>query len=220
VYKKINGANLWYVTEGNGQSVILLHGMGGTHKIFNVLIKSLSKKFTVYAIDTRRHGRSSAAGEYSYEIIMEDIASFISELKLEKPVLLGFSDGGIVGLLLASRYPCLLSKLIVSGANTCPEGIKNKWRFFLRAAYFSKRDPKIKLCLESPANIREDLREITVPVLVLAGSNDLIKETETKYIADNIQNATLNILDGESHSSYVVNSPKLYAIIRTFIEAN
>ena len=88
VYKKINGVNLWYITEGNGQPVILLHGMGGTHEIFNVLTNSLSKKFSIYAIDSRGHVRSISADEYSYEIMMEDIASFIRELKLEKPILL------------------------------------------------------------------------------------------------------------------------------------
>jgi len=219
VYKKINGVNLWYITEGNGQPVILLHGMGGTNAIFNVLINSLSKNFSIYAIDSRGHGRSISADEYSYEIMMEDIASFIHELKLEKPILLGFSDGGIIGLLLASKYPRLLSKLIISGANTRPEGIRNKWRFFLRAAYFFRRDPKIKLSLEG-SNIRDCLKKITVPVLVLAGSNDLIKEADTKFIAENIQNSILNILDGESHSSYVVNSPKLYTIIKPFIESD
>jgi pimeloyl-ACP methyl ester carboxylesterase len=219
VYIKVNGADLWYVTEGKGQPVILLHGMGGTNQIFNVLVNDLSKKFMVYAIDSRRHGRSSGADRYSYEIMMEDIASFIIDLNIEKPILLGFSDGGIVGLLLASTYPLMLSKLIVSGANTNPHGIKFEWRFLLKVAYFFKRDPKIKLCLEAPANIGEKLEEITVPVLVLAGSNDFVKEEDTKYIARSLRNSILNILAGESHSSYVINSPKLYNIIKPFIEA-
>jgi pimeloyl-ACP methyl ester carboxylesterase len=219
VYIKVNGADLWYITEGRGQPVILLHGMGGTNQIFNVLVNDLSKKFTVYAIDSRRHGRSSGADIYSYEIMMEDIASFIIELNIEKPILLGFSDGGIVGLLLASTYPRMLSKLIVIGANTNPHGIKSEWRFLLKVAYFFKRDPKIKLCLEAPANIGEKLEKITVPVLVLAGSNDFVKEEDTKYIARSMRNSILNILAGESHRSYVVNSPKLYNIIKPFIEA-
>jgi pimeloyl-ACP methyl ester carboxylesterase len=219
VYIKVNGADLWYITEGKGQPVILLHGMGGTNQIFNVLVNDLSKKFTVYAIDSRRHGRSSGADIYSYEIMMEDIASFIIELNIEKPILLGFSDGGIVGLLLASTYPRMLSKLIVIGANTNPHGIKSEWRFLLKVAYFFKRDPKIKLCLEAPANIGEKLKKITVPVLVLAGSNDFVKEEDTKYIARSMRNSILNILAGESHRSYVVNSPKLYNIIKPFIEA-
>jgi pimeloyl-ACP methyl ester carboxylesterase len=220
VYIKVNGADLWYVKEGEGQPVILLHGMGGTNQIYNVLVNDLSKKFAVYAIDSRRHGRSNGADKYSYEIMMEDIASFIIELKLEKPILFGFSDGVIVGLLLASRYPRMLSKLIVSGANTSPHGIKSGWRFLLKVAYFFKRDPKIKLCLEAPVNIGENLKEITVPVLVLAGSNDFVREEDTKYIARSMRNSILNILAGESHSSYVVNSPKLYNIIKPFIEAD
>lgn len=220
VYIKVNGADLWYLTEGEGQPVILLHGMGGTNRIYKLLVKDLSKNFKVYSIDSRCHGRSRGGDDYSYEIIMEDIASFITELKLEKPILFGFSDGGIAGLLLASRYPRMLSKLIVSGANTSPGGLRAKWRLLLKAAYFFTRDPKIKLCLKGPVNVAENLKEITVPVLVLAGSKDFVKEADTKYIARSIRNSILNILPGESHGSYVINSPRLYNIIKPFIDAD
>ena len=54
--------------------------------------------------------------EFHYSDMAEDVKCFIEALKLEKPVLYGFSDGGIVGLLVVSTYPGLLSRLIVSGA--------------------------------------------------------------------------------------------------------
>ena len=104
MYIRVNDTNLWYETKGNGQPFILLHGNGESHEIFTVLMNELSKKFSVYAIDSRCHGKSSKTNELSYGLMMEDVASFIKELKLEKPLLYGFSDGGIIGLLLASEY--------------------------------------------------------------------------------------------------------------------
>jgi pimeloyl-ACP methyl ester carboxylesterase len=124
MYIKINNINLWYEMKGSGQPFILLHGNGESHKIFDILIEELSKKYTVYAIDSRDHGKSTRTNKLNYEILTDDIFSFIAELKLEKPILYGFSDGGIVGLLLASKFPDLLSRLIISGANTNLESVK------------------------------------------------------------------------------------------------
>lgn len=218
MYIRVNDTNLWYETKGNGQPFILLHGNGESHEIFNVLMKELSKNFSVYAIDSRGHGKSSKTNEFSYGLMMEDVASFIKELKLEKPLLYGFSDGGIVGLLLASEYSDMLSKLIISGANSRPNGVKKNWVMLSQLYYLLTRSKKMKLTLEEPNISKEDLKKIHIPVLVLAGKNDLIREEDTKYIANNIPNSILTILDRETHSSYVVNNLKLYNIIKSFIE--
>ncbi|CZQ85468.1 alpha/beta hydrolase fold [Trichococcus palustris] len=220
MYIRVNDTNLWYETKGTGQPFILLHGNGESREIFTVLITELSKNFSVYAIDSRGHGKSSKTNQLSYGLMMEDVASFITELKLEKPLLYGFSDGGIIGLLLASKYSDMLSKLIISGANTQPNGVKKSWAMLSQLYYLLTRSKKMKMTLEEPNISKEDLKKIHIPVLVLAGKNDLIKVEDTKYIANNIPNSTLTILDRETHSSYVVNSPKLYKIIKAFIENN
>ena len=119
---------LYYEKTGQGRPVILLHGNGETHEIFDKLVPELSKDYTVYAIDSRGHGKSTKVKTLDYDIMAEDIAEFIRILKLEKPMLYGFSDGGILGLILAYRYPDLLSKLIISGANLHPDGLKIKYR--------------------------------------------------------------------------------------------
>nr|WP_300092238.1 alpha/beta hydrolase [Sedimentibacter sp.] len=214
----INNIDLWYEMKGNGQPFILLHGNSESHEIFDVLIEELSKKFTVYAIDSRDHGKSTRTNKLSYDMMVEDVASFINELKLEKPILYGFSDGGIVGLLLASKYPGLLSRLIVSGANTSPDSVKKQWGIIFKILYFIFRQDKFRMMLEEPNIGSEDLMKINIPVLVLAGENDLVKEENTRFIAENIPESTLRILEKENHMSYVVHSPKLYRIIEPFIE--
>jgi pimeloyl-ACP methyl ester carboxylesterase len=215
---KINNIDLWYEKKGSGKPFILLHGNGESHEIFDILIEELSEKFTVYAIDSRDHGKSTKTNKLSYKMMAEDVFSFINELKIEKPILYGFSDGGIVGLLLASDYPDLLSRLIISGANTDPDGVKKPWPTIFKILYLIFRQDKFRMMLEEPDISREDLKKISIPVLVLAGEKDLVKEENTKFIAENISDSTLKILEKENHMSYVVHSPKLYKIIEPFID--
>jgi pimeloyl-ACP methyl ester carboxylesterase len=214
---QVNGIDLDYEKTGTGTPIILLHGNGEDHRIFDVLVGQLSEEYSVYAVDSRNHGQSGSSDTLSYDMIAEDIVAFIKELGLDKPILYGFSDGGIVGLLIASRYPDLLSKLIISGANTNPAGMKPSLLLLLRVGWFITRNIKWKMAIEQPDITADELQKINIPVLVLAGSKDAIREEHTRELAIAIPGSTLNILDGEGHGSYIVHSPKLYGIIRPFL---
>lgn len=218
MFVKVNGVNLFYEKTGQGRPIILLHGNSESHMIFDVLTEQLSDRFTVYAIDSRGHGQSSSVKNLDYEIMAEDIAAFVKELEINKPILYGFSDGGILGLILAYRYPDLLSKLIISGANLNPKGTVGYVAVIERIVYCMTRSSKWKLMLTQPDIKDEQLAKIIVPTLVLAGSKDMIKESHTKHIAEQISNSTLKIIPGESHMSYVIHSNKLYGIIIPFLE--
>lgn len=214
----VNGIDLWYEKAGSGPPVILLHGNGESHKIFSVLMDQLKEKYTVYALDSRDHGESTKTADLHYDLMAEDTAQFIKELGLEKPLLYGFSDGGIVGLLLASRYTGLLSGMVISGASKNPASTKWGWDIVFRVIYVFTRNRKFKLMLTEPDITAQTLQQITIPVLVLAGEKDMIKEKDTRFIADNIKEAKLKILKNENHMSYVINSPKLYQEIEAFLE--
>lgn len=215
---KVNDISLFYEKTGQGKPIILLHGNGENHKIFDKLTEQLSSEYTVYAIDSRGHGQSSKVKEIDYNSMMEDVASFIKELNIEAPILYGFSDGGIIGLLLASKYPTMLSKLIVSGANTTPDGLDNGVLCIMKLLYFLTRSSKTKMMLTQPNITADELKRIQTPVLVLAGEKDIIKQEHTKYIAAQIPNHVLNIIKGEGHGSYIVHSKKLYTIMKPFLE--
>lgn len=217
---RVNGIELFYEKTGQGRPILLLHGNGESHKIFMALLQKLSDRYTVYAIDSRGHGKSSKVKRLDYDSMVEDIAGFIRTLNIEKPIIYGFSDGGILGILIAIRYPDLLSKLIISGANTCPEGIKKTTLRTFRLIYSITRSPKIHMMLTQPDIKDEDLNKITVKTLVLAGSKDCIDEKHTIHMAESIPNSTLRILEGESHESYVLDNNKLYEIIMPFLEGN
>jgi pimeloyl-ACP methyl ester carboxylesterase len=209
----VNNINLYYEVSGTGAPLIMLHGNGETHKIFDKAIPLLAEHFTVYAIDSRGHGQSDPVSEYHYDDFAEDIKCFIEEMKLEKPVLYGFSDGGIVGLLLAAKYPQLLSKMIISGTNTIPQGIRTGWLRLFKWINAILKDPKITMMLTEPNITEEMLRSITIPTTVLTGSRDMIKRSHTEHIADCIPNSRLCILKGEGHGSYVLHSKKIANLI-------
>lgn len=217
--QKVNGIALYYEKTGEGQPIILLHGNGEDHTIFDVLTNQLKSQYTVYAIDSRGHGQSTKVKELDYRVMAEDISQFIQVLQLKKPILYGFSDGGILGLMIASTYPELLSKLIISGANLKPEGVKAAYLNLFRFFYYMTRRPKYHLMISQPQIEVDELHKISIPTLVLAGSQDLIKEDHTRHIAENLPDCTMQILPGESHASYVVHSEKLYGMLQPFLLA-
>ena len=217
MYIQLNGQVIYYEKTGEGFPIILLHGNQESHKIFDALIPKLSKKYTVYALDSRGHGASAAVKEFHYTDMAEDVAAFVHALDLVKPACYGFSDGGIIGLIAASRYPELFSALAVSGANLTPLGWKLIPKLSVRLHYLRKKDPFSRMMLKEPHITKADLSKITIPTLVLAGKKDIIKKKETKRIANAIPNASLKILSGENHFSYVVHSSKLYPTLDRFL---
>lgn len=214
---KVNGIELYYEKYGKGKPIILIHGNQESHEIFDKLIEKLKNNYEVFAIDSRCHGKSENSNEISYNLMCDDIIEFIKELNIEKPILYGFSDGGIIGLLVAIKEPNLLSNLIISGANINPDVFTIFDLLLTKLFYFFTRSKYIKMMLNEPNIPIEDLQKITIPVHVLAGEKDVIKLEHTKLIANNIPSSTLEIIKNENHSSYIVHSDKLYEIIKKYI---
>lgn len=219
MYIQLNSQILYYEKHGeSGRPILLVHGNGGSHETFDRLIPALAKHYTVYAIDSRGHGLSASPKELHYTDMAEDMAAFIEALSLEAPLFYGYSDGGIVGLLLASAHPDRLSALMVSGANLEPEDLKGHALRRIKKEYKKNPSPLTRLMLEEPHITEEQLARITVPTLVLAGEKDLIKEKVTKKIAAHIPDATLVVVPGEDHGSYIEHSEKLYPLLMDFLQ--
>lgn len=215
---KTSGANLYYEKCGDGKPLILLHGNGENHEIFKEAILRLAKHFTVYAIDSRGHGKSSVVNELHYADMAQDICEFISDLHMEPPIVYGFSDGGIIALLMGIYHPKLLSGIIASGVNANPKGIKSLWLNLFKLYYFFTKSPMFRLMLTEPDITAEMLGEIRIPVSIIGGSRDVIKTKHMKWIADNLSDGRFRILNGETHSSYVVHNEKLADIILVEVE--
>jgi pimeloyl-ACP methyl ester carboxylesterase len=215
---EINGIDIYYEKDGTGAPFVLLHGNGEDGRIFNELAEELAADHTVYRIDSRGHGRSGGTGSLGYEAMARDVREFIERVvgpahQGERPALYGFSDGGIIGLLLATNHPNLLKKLIISGANLHPKGLKNSFLLPAKIAHVFSKNEKLRMMIEEPDIPCEKLEEIKIPVLVLAGERDIIRDEHTKQIAECVPGSKLRILKGEKHGSYVVHSRKLYKVL-------
>ena len=214
---KVNGVNLYYEEYGEGKPILLIHGNSESLDIFDKLIPELSKEYKVYAIDMRCHGKSEKTKQISYDLLSEDIVAFINELNIEKPIIYGFSDGGIEALLIAYRYPNLLSRIIISGANINPDGINGIDKFMMRLSYFFRRDKRTKMMIKEPNITQEDLAKIVIPVNIIAGEYDAIREAHTRIIHKWINGSTLYIVPREDHGSYIIHSDKIYKILKQYI---
>ncbi len=205
----VNGVQLYYEKTGEGRPLIMAHCNSMDHKIFRKAVKVLSGHFTVYCPDTRDHGKSSRVKSLHYEDMAEDMVQFIAALGLEKPAFYGFSDGGIIGLLVASAHPDLLSALIVSGASLNPDSTKDlPMKFFRLWSHFDRSD-KMRIMMREPDITDDMLKSICVPTFVTAGEKDVIKPEHTRHIAETVPGAALKIFPKTGHSGYIMNSTRI-----------
>jgi len=201
---------LHYKEQGEGKPLILLHGNGESCDYFEYQISFFSTAYRVIAIDTRGHGQSPR-GEKPFTIkqFAEDLHDFMDEKNIAKAILLGFSDGGNIALTFALKYPERIDKLILNGANLFPSGVKPLYQWPIEVGYsiaklFAKKSEQAKhnaellgLMVNEPHIEPSDLARLTIPVLVIAGTKDMIKESHTKLIYKSLPNAQLNIIEGD-----------------------
>lgn len=213
----VNGVTLNYEVVGKGRPMLLVHGNTMDHTCFKEGVELLKEHYTCYLVDSRGHGESSKVGEYHYDDMCNDYIEFCNKLDLKDIYYYGLSDGGIIGLLIASRSN-IISKMVISGTNTYVNGITLNGRATVVASYLLKRDKRLLMCLREPNISKEELNKISAKTMVCAGSKDAIKESDTKFIANNIPDALLNIMEGETHVSTVINSDKFARNCINFFE--
>ena len=218
-----------YIEQGQGQALILLHGNGESCDYFEHQISCFSTCYRIIALDTRGHGKSPR-GEKPFTIkqFAEDLKDFMDEKNIEKAILLGFSDGGNIALTFALKYPERVEKLILDGANLFPSGVKPLYQWPIEIGYriaklFSKKSAEAQkntemlgLMVNEPHIEPSELARLTMPVLVIAGTKDMIKDSHTRLIYNNLQNAQLAILDGDH---FLANKrPKVFnAMVKSFL---
>ena len=208
----VNGVELHYEVIGSGEPLIMVHGNSEDHTIFNEAAQVLKDHYTCYLVDTRSHGKSSKVKRLHYRDMAEDYMEFIKALGLKNVTFFGFSDGGILGLLIGMECD-LIDTLIVSGANTHPGAVADRMAKIMKIIYFVTRSDKFRLMLNEPDIRAEELQKIRCRTFVLAGSEDAVKRENTDFIAANIPNSTKRILEGETHTSHIVHNTKIADII-------
>lgn len=214
---EVNGVKLHYLQEGSGRPVVLVHGNGESHALFETEIRQLTAAgYEVFAPDSRGHGANEPVSEYHYADMADDIFCLIRELGLEKPYYFGHSDGGIIGLLLELRHPGTLGKMAVSGTNLSPDGIVPEFVEEFTAINEREPNPLITLMLTEPHIEPEELRKITIPVLVTVGEHDLILPEETQRIVQNLPDVRLIVVPGADHGSYLDHNERMGEFLLDF----
>lgn len=209
----VNGVTIHYETYGSGDALLLLHGNGESSDIFDRAVPLLAERFTVFTVDTRGHGKSSPVSQFHYRDMAEDVIALIKALSIQKPVLYGFSDGGIVALLVGMLAPDLCSRLIVSGVNIFPRGLNADFLRRARRDWKTTKDPLTELIITEPDLTFDDLKQVVIPVDLIVGKNDLIRARHTLKIARALPCCSLHVLAGETHESYIVHSEKIAKIL-------
>ena len=209
---------------GKGRPIVLVHGNGEDHHLFDTEIRQLAEAgFTVYAPDSRGHGKSTLVSdepvtEYHYADMAEDIYQFIKALGLKKPALYGHSDGGIIALLLEINHPGTLGIMAASGTNLSPQGLIPSFIEEYTEINKKEEDPLVTLMLTEPHIDPESLKKIRIPVLVTAGDNDLILPSETEKIAAALPDSEMVIVEDADHGSYIMDSEIMGKLLLDFLQ--
>lgn len=218
-YYNIRGFKMYAEVYGNGKPLLIIHGNGGSINNFIYQIPYFSEKYQVIIADSRAQGKSTDKGDsLTYEMMADDYAALLDEMKIDSAYVIGWSDGGINGLLLAIRHPEKVKKLAVTGANLVPDTTavpQEIWNMVTPTLTELKNKPDktemeknalklYKLLVEQPHIPLTDLQKIACPTLVIGGDHDVIKEEHTMLIYKNIPKSYLWILPGSGHSTPVV----------------
>lgn len=199
----------YYIDKGTGNPLILLHGNGEDNEYFIHQVEVFSSYFRAIALDTRGHGKTPR-GEAAFTIrqFADDLADFMNTHKIASADIVGFSDGANIAMCFASKYPQRVNHLVLNSGNLNAQGLKLSVLIPIGFGYavtkifagISKTAYKnmelLGLMKEQPNISIEELEKITAQTLVIAGTNDMIKQEHTKFIAEHISNSSLCFVKG------------------------
>jgi pimeloyl-ACP methyl ester carboxylesterase len=235
---EINGIRLYHVEIGIGPPVVLLHGGLANSDYLADQARVLAQAHRVILVDSRGHGRSTRDQRpFGYDLMADDVIALLDNLKIDKAAIIGWSDGGIIGLDLAMRYPNRVTRVFAFGANTSKSGLKDDFdKSPVFAAYMARAGreyaqlsttPKQyatfqaqigKMWESEPDWTDAQLRAIRTPVWVVDGEHDEgIKREHTEHIAATIPRARLLILANVSHFAFIQDPASFNDAIKRFL---
>lgn len=219
-----------YIEEGMGEPLIFLHGNGENLSYFHNQTEFFSRHYRVIAIDTRGHGDSPrGTASFTIEQFAEDLYAFLKEKQIIKTHILGFSDGGNIAIQFALKHPEYINKLILNGANIYPRGVKRSAQLPIEIGYkivsaFADISPKARakaellgLMVNEPNICPEELKRITVPTLVIAGTSDMITKEHTELIHNSIPGSKIHYIEGD-HFIAAKRSDEFNRVVLEFLQ--
>ena len=242
-YVDIGGVNTWYDEEGSGEPLVLLHGGLCTNETWAAQIPVFAERFHVLAPERRAHGHTAdVEGPLTYAAMADDTIGFLDKVVGGPAHLVGWSDGGIVGLLVAIARPDLVRKLVAIGANYDTTGVVPEAEemfgnmtpdgddtAMFRSMYemhspdgpehwpvvFGKFGEMLQREPHIPVG---DLARISAPTLVIAGDDDIVSIEHSDALYRAIPNSELAVVPGASHAVVIEKPDLLNRIVLDFLE--
>jgi pimeloyl-ACP methyl ester carboxylesterase len=240
-YVAHDGARIYYSTYGAGAPVILLHGGLANQRYWGDQVRPLvADHHRVILIDSRGHGRSSRdARPYTYELMASDVVAVMDALKMRRAAVVGWSDGAIIGLVMALKDPARLTRVFAFAANMDPSGVKEDTETNPTFARFISGNQQTyadlsptphdyaafvaaieKMWADEPNYRAADLARIATPTAIVDGDHDeAIKREHTEYLARSIPGAKLIILKDVSHFAMLQDPAQFNAAMIGFLDA-
>jgi pimeloyl-ACP methyl ester carboxylesterase len=220
-YLDIGGHPTWVVDQGGGsETVLLLHGgLSNSEDLLGSIGAPLSERYRVVAFDRAGHGRTkdTNATAFHYDDMANETVAVLETVVGGPAHLVGWSDGGIIALLLAIRRPDLVSKIVTIGANYHHDGIvsvplsPDSPEMAMLASSFAERSPdgadhfpevlrkSLTMFGTEPEMTVADLAQIAVPALVISCDDEVVHLEHTLSLYKALPAGQLAVVPGTSH---------------------
>jgi len=239
-YVEIGGHPTWVVDQGgSGEPLLLLHGgLSNSDRLLTSIGPGLAGNYRVIAFDRRGHGYTADTdAEFHYADMATETIRVLQEVVGGPAHLVGWSDGGIVALLVALEQPGLVDKLVVIGTNYHYDGIlpiePDPEMPFMRelGADYAERSPDgmehfetvvgkgMAMFNSEPVLTTGDLARITQPTLVVVGDDDMIALSHTCSLYESLPQGQLAVVPGTSHALPLERPDVLAGLIVDFLAA-
>ena len=242
VYKKfikVGGHDIWCLKwNKNGEPVVLLHGgLSHTAKWQKDILPAVSKTHEPFAYDRTAHGYTKLRKGYMhFDFQVEELISYLKTVVKKPAHIIGWSDGGNIGLIAAVKYPKLIKSLVAIGANyTYNAGlsfdlnnVEASAEEFAEFKKMTKQDPKLLLEIKAKAfkvwqtepKLRvSQLKKIKCPVLILAGDDEPFNSQMTWQMYEAIPNGRLAVIPGASHNLVREKNKLMQNVIKDFYKS-
>ena len=240
-YIDANGVHTYFDITGSGEAVVFLHGGFCSAEVMRELSTELSG-YAVHAPERPGHGRTAdRPGEYHYDDGVVDTLAFLDALGLASAHVVGFSDGAIIGMLLALDHPGRVRSLVHISGNLWPgddvyrpeheqEGAMPSHHSELVAREYATLSPdgaghaddvldRIRRMWDTEPEIElATLRAMRPPVLVMAGDRDLIAREHTELISRSLPGSRLAFVDDASHMLVREQPVEVGRVIQRFLD--
>jgi pimeloyl-ACP methyl ester carboxylesterase len=237
----INGHPTWaYLPKKKGTVIVFLHGGGSSSaSMLRSIGPRLAKRFAIAAFDRRGHGRTGdTEAPFTYDDMASQTIAFLEVIGRRAHVV-GHSDGAIVALLVAMRRPDLLDRVVAIGANYHRNGLMEltpsdteSAAFAAWAQRYADASPdgieharvvahKTDVMYAGEPNLTiADLAIISVPLLVMAGDDDVATLAHTCSLYEAVPDAQLAIIPGTSHGLLKERTKESAQIISYFLRSD